>query len=657
MPSRPAHDPTQFVNSPRLSALAFWESAVAPPVVGCLIAFLGVVVAQDLGWLERVELAAYDTFVRSLGEAEPDERVTVVKITEQDLRDLDQWPLDDARLARAVRTLVDAGAVAVGVDLYRDLPVHPGSDELARVLLESPEVVVISLWPPELGTPPPPVLRGSDQVGTSNFVRDSDDRIRRAVHVIEEADGSRHYSLAHRVAKRWLAARSGSSEPMPAIDGAPEPLGDWAPARLSPTYGAYRWAPQAMAFGGGDGGRVYSAETYQTLIDFGRFPAFHNYRLTDVLGASEGSLDVDGRVVLIGNVARSVRDPAPTPIGILAGVDVQAQMTSQLLRLALGETRPIRPWSDRAEVVWLLLWTALGAVVVALIRPTWAVTSLGALGVLGVGLSARTALQAGVWIPSAAPAVGWLGGLGLTLALVRTRERRTRRILMQLFSRHLSPTVASEVWHRRREFLEGGRPKPARIPLTVLFADLKDYTAMTERSEPVELMEWINRLLGMMADEVMGHGGVVDSYLGDGIMGTFGVPVGSDGGPAKDALNAVRCAQAMATRVAELNRERGVAGLPPVAIRIGIKSGEAVVGSIGSKDRLKYTVIGDVVNTASRLEGFAGAPHDFAAEPARILVGRGTRDLVDGKVDLVDLGAHGIKGKREPVEVYKVIVG
>ncbi len=110
---------------------------------------------------------------------------------------------------------------------------------------------------------------------------------------------------------------------------------------------------------------------------------------------------------------------------------------------------------------------------------------------------------------------------------------------MTLFSRHLSPEMAEEIWRRRDEFAEGGRPRPVSLPVTVLFLDLRGYTSTSEKLTPIELMDWINEFMGVMADEIMRHGGMVDDYFGDGIKAGFGVPFVHPDGPAADARRAV----------------------------------------------------------------------------------------------------------------------
>jgi class 3 adenylate cyclase len=151
-------------------------------------------------------------------------------------------------------------------------------------------------------------------------------------------------------------------------------------------------------------------------------------------------------------------------------------------------------------------------------------------------------------------------------------------------------------------------------------------------------------------------GGVVDDYFGDGLKANFGVPFArvSEAEITDDARRAVSCALSMAEALESLNADYRERGLPNVAARIGIHTGPVVAGSIGSAERLKYTVVGDVVITAQRLEGTDRVPHDFERTPCRILVSDATRRHLDGSFRCEPQGVVPLKGKREEVVVHRV---
>jgi adenylate cyclase len=207
--------------------------------------------------------------------------------------------------------------------------------------------------------------------------------------------------------------------------------------------------------------------------------------------------------------------------------------------------------------------------------------------------------------------------------------------------------------------MQGGRPVSQRITVTVLLSDLIGYTTRSETSEPAEVMEWLGTYTDRMAHLVEEHGGIVNDFLGDGIMASFGVPVPSTTEAAirQDAVQAVECALAMGEALAELNAGWRERGQPTARMRVGILTGPAVVGHIGSERRMKYATVGNTVNTASRLESFDKEPFELEPEQStiRVLVGQATADLIDGHFVLRCLGDHVLKGKGEAVRIHRVL--
>jgi adenylate cyclase len=340
------------------------------------------------------------------------------------------------------------------------------------------------------------------------------------------------------------------------------------------------------------------------------------------------------------------------------GFRIHAHATDQLIRLGEGEAAPIADWDAAAETGWIVGWGLAGIGLSLLLTSLgWAVPAFLAGCVLiyafGLGLSAS-----GVWVPTVAPAFAWTFAGGLSVGDRARREAREQRQLMALFRRFSSRRVADALWRQRDEFMDGSRPRPQRVTITALLSDLKGYTAAAEKMEPVELMAWIDSYMDAMTRVIEAHEGHVDDYVGDGIKANFGVPVPSETEAeiAEDARRAVRCALEMGRTLERLNAEWSARGWPAGRQRIGLFTGEAVVGAIGSEQRTKYTSVGDTINTAARLEGIGGGEFDFDREDAlqRILIGERTRGLVGDGFEVEDLGAHAVKGKREPLRIYRV---
>jgi adenylate cyclase len=226
---------------------------------------------------------------------------------------------------------------------------------------------------------------------------------------------------------------------------------------------------------------------------------------------------------------------------------------------------------------------------------------------------------------------------------------------MQIFSKHVSTEVAKMIWDQRDQFLNNGRPRSQNMMATVFFSDLKGFTTVSEKMAPQELIDWLNTYMESMAGLIMHFGGVVDSYAGDGIKADFGVPIPRQSTEEirSDAVNAVSCALAMEQEMSRLNVEWGKKGLPEVGVRVGIYTGPVVGGLLGSSQRLKYTTIGDTVNTASRLESYDKeiGKHSLC----RILIGDTTLNCLGGKYETVKIGEVKLKGKEHAILIHQIL--
>ena len=215
------------------------------------------------------------------------------------------------------------------------------------------------------------------------------------------------------------------------------------------------------------------------------------------------------------------------------------------------------------------------------------------------------------------------------------------------------------IWANRDSFLDGRRPLAQKLVVTVLFTDLKGFSTLSEHMEPARLYVWLNGYLGAMAQVIQNHGGVLKQFTGDGILALFGVPVPhtTPEAQSKDAMAAVRCALALGTRLVELLPAWQEQGLPVVSMRAGIYTGEVAAGSVGSDDRFEYAVIGDVVNTASRLESYDKtlANPDSLPNRCRVLIGAPTHDLLNGRFGSKPIGLLEVKGKVNKVPVFQIL--
>jgi adenylate cyclase len=215
---------------------------------------------------------------------------------------------------------------------------------------------------------------------------------------------------------------------------------------------------------------------------------------------------------------------------------------------------------------------------------------------------------------------------------------REREFLRETFGKYVSPAVRDEILSGRLS-LEGQVQE-----VTILFADLRDFTPWVEATRPQDVVRDLNQYFTEMDEAIRRHGGLVLQFIGDEIEAVFGAPVAD---PAH-AAGAVRAALEMRARLARWNAGRERAGKPPLRHGIGIHTGRVLAGNIGSSERLSYALVGDPVNLASRIQDLN---KQFGSD---ILVSGTTRTLLDGAFDLVAVPAVRVKGKSVEVEVYRL---
>jgi adenylate cyclase len=230
--------------------------------------------------------------------------------------------------------------------------------------------------------------------------------------------------------------------------------------------------------------------------------------------------------------------------------------------------------------------------------------------------------------------------LGIALDMVNTHERlhneaRTR----ENYERFLPQQVVDEILRSPENVKLGG----VRQIVTALFADVRGFTTLSEVSSPETVVSLLNQYFTLVSEIIFKHGGTLDKYIGDGLMALFGAPYVTK----RDALKAVRAAVDMQRALVEFNEDLSEMKLPPIAVGIGINTGPAIVGYIGSETRLDYTAIGDAINTAARLES--------NAKPGQIIISETTMQALDDRFTLNQLPPVKLKGKSENLQIAEVL--
>jgi len=615
-------------------------------VIGLAAASL-VLALRVLGTLEFLELKAYDILLQLRSKSySQEERIVTIGVAEADISRLGHWPITDNELAEILTTICRMQPAVVGLDIYRDLPVGDGAERLRRVFAENKNIVTVFKLgdnaSPEVAKP---LAAGPDTpVGFADVMIDQDGEVRRGLLFLDDGKTAVS-SFALTLAMGYASGRGtqGGSDP---VD----------PSLLK--FGAATFIPLE----GDDGGYSHAdAGGYQYLLDFpagGR--GITHLSLGQIMDKAIPPEVLAGKIVILGSTAESLKDYFFLPVRLdggesqrAHGIELHALSASQLLRLAFGEAGQIRTPAKWIEAVMILVFALAGAALSVRTRSFYRLAGTVAGLASLAAAAACAAFIRGLWLPLVPVLAAGVGASGLTSAYAYYLERAKRDMLMRLFSANVSKDTAQYIWEHHDKIMEDGRIKPVSLTATVLFTDIKGFTTISESMDPAALMDWLNEYMALMNQVILKHGGMINKYIGDAVMVLFGVPLSRTGTfVCKDAEKAVRCALDMGRVLEELNQKRREQGRPEIKMRVGIHTGELVAGCIGDANRMEYTVIGDTVNVASRLESY---DKTYAGDVCcRVLTGETTR-LCLGESFLVErVGTQMLKGKESGVEVYHI---
>ncbi|MBX3648283.1 MAG: adenylate/guanylate cyclase domain-containing protein [Rhodocyclaceae bacterium] len=401
------------------------------------------------------------------------------------------------------------------------------------------------------------------------------------------------------------------------------------------------------------GGRKVSRQDTATPIPYlgppGTFPRISlKALLADGPLPEAVASSLRGKAVILGATAAGLNDEHFTPYAtrffsgrgaLMTGVEVHANIVESLLS---GER--LRPMGDGLRLATLLVLAGL-AVAVFVALPAWQGGLLWLLGVPLLALASFIAFRGGVLMPVAAYALvaglALLGVLGWRL----TGEERERARVRRMFGRYVSDQVVEALLQAEHRPELGGQSQT----VTVLFSDIRNFTTISERLNAKEVVEMLNTYFERACAAMLAEGGSIDKFIGDAIMVEFGSPL-----PVADhAIRGVRAAVALRAVAGEFAgwMEQRFPGrdLPGFAVGIGLHSGEAIIGNIGSPTRMEFTAIGDTVNLASRLEGMTKQLGCAILASESTIVSAG-ESVVCGRSEVIT-----VKGREAPVRVFEVL--
>jgi adenylate cyclase len=374
----------------------------------------------------------------------------------------------------------------------------------------------------------------------------------------------------------------------------------------------------------------------------------------DVLSGQAPASEFHNKLVLVGQGSDAARDQWFTPIFRVAQPDgKRARIPGTALHAAAIET--LLDGTAIGSISNWLLWSinfavvagAVYLVVISSLRGGFISNILLLLGIYLVAQYLFTYVR--IWFPYLTTTIATAAALPLGLAyqyfserVLHSESEAQRTQLMGLFSKYVDPEVAQTIWQRRDEVSLLGQEKVA----TVLFTDIRSFTAMSAGIASQTVLQWLNEYFTEMDNIIRAHGGLLNKFIGDGLLVVYGVPLSR--GVKEDSCEAVRTAFAMLRRMDELNLERDPNGpFPEVHIGVGIHTGTLTCGNVGSAKRLEYSVIGETVNLASRLESLNKDFH------TAIVMSADTYEIVkDEFPNLYPLGTTPVRGFEKPLMIY-----
>lgn len=653
-------------------------------VSACTIMLMMTLKIVDLGPVAALRNFTFDTFQRLEPRQYRDTPVRVVDIDDQALMELGQWPWPRTKVAALLERLAELGAATVVLDMIfaepdrtspsliaevleagnpeatgqvrdmlmrlpdhdevfaealRKMPVVLGFAALEQTRVERPAVksgyAIAGTHPREILKPFRGAVRNLDTleqaaggVGGISLGQDSASEIVRQLPMLfSDGDG-----LYPGLTLEALRVAQGAASVVIRSTGASREQGGGQPALVDLRVGQFPvpLTPQGELFLYYDRNRSDRIISVRDLFD-------RSHEETT-------RARVEGHIVFVGTSAAGLLDRRITALGeTVAGVTIHAQAAEQIL----AQDFLWRPdWASGAETVA----TLLSGVIVAFL-----LTRLGARYAALVIAGVAACLLAAAWLVFSEfrvlldPVYPTLSALivyfALTALFYLTTDR-DRRFIRQAFGRYLAPELLHKLEAAPDTLRLGGEIRP----MTILFLDIRGFTAISERLSPEALVNFLNALFSPLTDAIQREQGVVDKYIGDSVMAFWNAPVDVPDHAARACAAALR----MRDIVDQLNRNDAfglqAAGLNDwrVQVGIGLNTGAACVGNMGSEARFNYSTVGDAVNIAARIEGECkrvGAP---------ILVSEATIQAAPGFA-VLEAGAMTLKGKSEPVKLFALV--
>jgi len=579
----------------------------------------------------------YDRYLNGRGPSKPSGKVGVVLMDEQSARVLERkksgW--SRSQMAKAVQNLNAAGAEVIVLDLLFSAPdADPNADrELAQAIQASGRVVLARYLPQrgrEENTALPVFQEGMVGDGFIDFFSDGDGVLR-----------STPYFYLKKVDEGW--------EPIPVF--ALEAFRAFQRVEYVPDFSGLR----EIVLGAAGAKQIRLPKPELRIYYYGGVDYFDVIFYNEVVQNRFDPAKVKGKVMLIGSSLALEHDFLVTPLGRTHKADpagsegsetVSGGMEGVVCHANALETLFKGDFIRTATPGLIGLLIILGGVLgfIFYLPKPGALWGLALFLLISIGL-AGSAFQLFnrylLWLPIALVWVVWAGQYLAGIVMQRIYARGQAGFVTQVFGKYISPKVVDDIVHGRMKVNLEGQIRE----LTVFFSDLRDFTALSERLGPQETQKLLNLFFDAMLPIVLEHEGTLDKLIGDAIMAFFGAPRSMTDHPKQAAHTAL----AILSRLKQLKQEQPQSGIHLLQLGVGLNSGSATVGNLGSAHFMNYTVIGDTVNLASRLEGLN------KTYGTAIMVNETTAERLGSEFVLRELDLVRVKGKSEAVRIFELI--
>ena len=548
-----------------------------------------------------------------------DPRIKILAIDDESLSKIGKWPWPRSIIANLTDKLMAKGALAVWPDIYyTEKSKNPAEDKAwAEVVAKYPHVFL-----PVYFQFKPQKVNGQLVIDRFNkSVIPINPKQTGHINVMPDDDG---------VVRKVMLGITDNGVRVPAISVQLANL-------LLPKDEKLTWTKDNHWFVGNI--PLPAGPENDLYFSYATKPLDHRIETISIDKVLDGEVSPDkfaGSVVLIGPYALGFQDMYYTPASKaeeMYGVVIQANILQSLLDGGIYEKAP-----HLAGFLIILIAGFLAYFLMERVRAKWSILIMLGLLLLYTVIEGAVFVTFKMLLPFIYPLLTIFAVYIFSVVSQYLKERKERGRVTGIFGRYVSKAVVQEILASKEEIKVGG----VRKEITLMFVDIRGFTPLSESMEPEDVIKILNEYLDLCSRAVFAHEGTIDKFIGDGVMSIFGAPVEQDDHPER-AVRAALQMQKESGKLAELLMERYGRS---VSFGIGINSGPAVVGNIGSQERLDYTAIGDTVNLAARLES--------NAKPGQILISKSTYERIKDSFTVTALDPIKVKGKEKPVDIYQV---